>query len=245
MSQARAPGAALLHPALPSSLLVLLVNDHWLKRTHPGVLSGKLSDFATMLLLPVLLHALFELVAQERRVDSRIIQGRRQQIAIRQQLCIELRDGFVAIEGLLETRIATQRVHEAAAQACEFFRRRARDRHQQQARRRAVADFVHQDFLIRIARRRQKAAQVVTDHEHVLHAKRGQRQQQPPGQDCGAAALHVHGLRQSAAREAGVGDAGSAVVASEPSSITLASPLDWRSVKQRGSLSAPSMTNLP
>ncbi len=61
MSQARAPGAALLHPALPSSLLVLLVNDHWLKRTHPGVLSGKLSDFATMLLLPVLLHALFEL----------------------------------------------------------------------------------------------------------------------------------------------------------------------------------------
>jgi hypothetical protein len=61
MSQTRAPGAALLHPALPFSLLVLLVNDHWLKHTHPGVLSGKLSDFATMLLLPVLLHALFEL----------------------------------------------------------------------------------------------------------------------------------------------------------------------------------------
>ena len=61
MSQTRAPGAALLHPILPFSLLVLLVNDHWLKRTHPGVLSGKLSDFATMLLLPVLLHALFEL----------------------------------------------------------------------------------------------------------------------------------------------------------------------------------------
>jgi hypothetical protein len=61
MSQARAPGAALLHPIAPFSLLVLLVNDHWLKHTHPGMLSGKLSDFATMLLLPVLLHALFEL----------------------------------------------------------------------------------------------------------------------------------------------------------------------------------------
>ena len=61
MSHTRAPGAALLHPLLPFSLLVLLVNDHWLKHAHPGVLSGKLSDFATMLLLPVLLHALFEL----------------------------------------------------------------------------------------------------------------------------------------------------------------------------------------
>jgi hypothetical protein len=61
MSQACAPGAALLHPIAPFSLLVLLLNDHWLKHTHPGWLSGKLSDFATMLLLPVLLHALFEL----------------------------------------------------------------------------------------------------------------------------------------------------------------------------------------
>ncbi|MET0791937.1 MAG: hypothetical protein ABW061_10485 [Polyangiaceae bacterium] len=55
-----APGAALLHPLAPLSLCVLLFNDHWLKRTHPGVLSGKLSDFAVMFLLPVLWHALFE-----------------------------------------------------------------------------------------------------------------------------------------------------------------------------------------
>ncbi|MEO6601245.1 MAG: hypothetical protein ABIQ16_15305 [Polyangiaceae bacterium] len=55
------PGSALLHPLSALSLLVLLVNDHWLKRAHPGVLSGKLSDFAVMFLLPVLLHSLFEI----------------------------------------------------------------------------------------------------------------------------------------------------------------------------------------
>jgi hypothetical protein len=60
MSAARAPGAALLHPLAPLSLLLLLFNDHWLKHHHPGVLSGKLSDFAAMFLMPVLLHAVFE-----------------------------------------------------------------------------------------------------------------------------------------------------------------------------------------
>jgi len=52
---------ALLHPLAVSSLLVLVANDHWLKHTHPGVLSGKLSGFAAVLLLPLFLHALFEL----------------------------------------------------------------------------------------------------------------------------------------------------------------------------------------
>lgn len=55
------PGGALLHPLAVLSLLVLVVNDHWLKHTHPGFLSGKLSDFAGLILLPLFLHALFEL----------------------------------------------------------------------------------------------------------------------------------------------------------------------------------------
>jgi len=54
-------GAALLHPLTVLSLLLLVINDHWLKHAHPGVLSGKLSDFAAVLLLPLFLHALFEL----------------------------------------------------------------------------------------------------------------------------------------------------------------------------------------
>jgi len=61
MTRERAPGTALLHPLAVLSLLVLVANDHWLKHTHPGLLSGKLSGFAAVLLLPLFLHALFEL----------------------------------------------------------------------------------------------------------------------------------------------------------------------------------------
>jgi len=52
---------ALLHPLAVLSLLVLVANDHWLKHNYPGVLSGKLSGFAAVLLLPLFLHTLFEL----------------------------------------------------------------------------------------------------------------------------------------------------------------------------------------
>ncbi len=62
MSRERAPGAALLHPLALVSVLVLVVNDHVLKRACPGVVTGKLSDFAGVLLLPWFLHAAFELL---------------------------------------------------------------------------------------------------------------------------------------------------------------------------------------
>jgi len=61
VTRERAPGAALLHPLAVLSLLVLVANDHWLKHAHPGLLSGKLSGFAAVLLLPLFLHALYEL----------------------------------------------------------------------------------------------------------------------------------------------------------------------------------------
>jgi hypothetical protein len=48
----------LLHPIPLAALAVLLVNDHVLKATYPGWLSGKLSDVAVMVLLPFLLLAL-------------------------------------------------------------------------------------------------------------------------------------------------------------------------------------------
>jgi hypothetical protein len=53
----------LLHPLTWLSLVVLVINDHVLKQLCPGVLSGKLSDFAGVLLLPVFVHALLELTA--------------------------------------------------------------------------------------------------------------------------------------------------------------------------------------
>jgi hypothetical protein len=61
MNRNPAPGGTLLHPAFLLALFVLLLNDHVLKRVCPGVLTGKLSDFAGVLLLPIFLHAVLEL----------------------------------------------------------------------------------------------------------------------------------------------------------------------------------------
>jgi hypothetical protein len=72
-----APGAALLHPVSLASLLVLGLNDHVLKRVAPGVLSGKLSDFAGVVLLPLFLHAAFEVsVARFRAPPSAELSNR-------------------------------------------------------------------------------------------------------------------------------------------------------------------------
>src|SRR5690606_28492776 len=57
---AREPAMALLHPVTLLSLVVLVLNDHWLKRVAPSVLSGKLSDFAGLVLAPLVLHASYE-----------------------------------------------------------------------------------------------------------------------------------------------------------------------------------------
>lgn len=58
-----APGAAILHPACLASLVVLAFNDHVIKRYWPGVLSGKLSDFAAVVLLPLFLQAAWEVTS--------------------------------------------------------------------------------------------------------------------------------------------------------------------------------------
>jgi len=53
---------SLLHPVPLGAVAVLLVNDHVLKPHHAGWLSGKLSDFAVMVLLPFLLLAAWDMV---------------------------------------------------------------------------------------------------------------------------------------------------------------------------------------
>jgi hypothetical protein len=57
------PRPALAHPLFWLALVVLVVNDHLLKQAHllPGVVTGKLSDFAGMLVAPVVLTALLRL----------------------------------------------------------------------------------------------------------------------------------------------------------------------------------------
>jgi len=49
----------LLHPWFLFALLVLIVNDHFLKVWYPSFISGKLSDFAGLFVFPVCLLAVF------------------------------------------------------------------------------------------------------------------------------------------------------------------------------------------
>lgn len=49
----------LLHPLFAGSLLVLLLNDFYGKYAYPGFLTGKLSDLAGVLVLPVFCRVLF------------------------------------------------------------------------------------------------------------------------------------------------------------------------------------------
>jgi hypothetical protein len=50
----------MLHPVALASLAVLVVNDHVLKARFPGLVTGKLSDFAGLVFFPLLLVALTE-----------------------------------------------------------------------------------------------------------------------------------------------------------------------------------------
>jgi len=62
LSAPKTPSRALLHPLWLGSLALLIVNDHVLKGSIvPGELTGKLSDFAGMLVAPLLLAALLNL----------------------------------------------------------------------------------------------------------------------------------------------------------------------------------------
>ncbi|RXK83715.1 hypothetical protein [Filimonas effusa] len=49
----------LLHPLFLSCLLLLILNDHWWKQAFPGFITGKLSDFAGILMAGVLWRQFF------------------------------------------------------------------------------------------------------------------------------------------------------------------------------------------
>lgn len=55
------------------AIAVLLLNDHWLKYSYPGVATGKISDVAGMVFFPLMLQALVELV--DRREPFRPSRG--------------------------------------------------------------------------------------------------------------------------------------------------------------------------
>ncbi len=60
--KAQAAGEGLLHPLVIASVGLLVMNDHWAKALWPGVVTGKLSDFAGLLFFPFLLQAAWELL---------------------------------------------------------------------------------------------------------------------------------------------------------------------------------------
>jgi len=59
-----APGAGdmLIHPVSLLALALLLVNDHLLKSSWPGPITGKLSDFAGVVFFPIFLVSAWELL---------------------------------------------------------------------------------------------------------------------------------------------------------------------------------------
>jgi len=61
-------GELALHPVAWISLAVLVVNDRWLKSAWPGLVTGKLSDCAGLVLLPIGLVSLTEIL---RRICGR------------------------------------------------------------------------------------------------------------------------------------------------------------------------------
>lgn len=51
-----------LHPIPAVAVFVLFINDHYLKQTFPGFITGKISDFAGVFFLPLYLCALVGLI---------------------------------------------------------------------------------------------------------------------------------------------------------------------------------------
>lgn len=64
----RTSGELALHPVALVALVVLVANDRWLKGAWPGFVTGKLSDIAGLVLLPI---GLLSLVEIGRRVARR------------------------------------------------------------------------------------------------------------------------------------------------------------------------------
>jgi hypothetical protein len=59
--RAARPGDGLLHPVALVALPLLILNDQLLKAVWPGVVTGKLSDVAGLVVAPLVLQALWEI----------------------------------------------------------------------------------------------------------------------------------------------------------------------------------------
>jgi hypothetical protein len=64
------PGDLLLHPIALISLAVVIVNDRVVKVRSPGLVSGKLSDFAGLIYFPLFVATVVEIVRRPFKVDK-------------------------------------------------------------------------------------------------------------------------------------------------------------------------------
>jgi len=67
----------LLHPVVVGSMLILAINDHWLKSAWPGWITGKLSDCAGLVFFPVMLGFIADLLAVNRKLLEELQLGER------------------------------------------------------------------------------------------------------------------------------------------------------------------------
>jgi hypothetical protein len=60
MTDRTRPGDGLLHPVALGALVLLVVNDQWLKAAWPGPVTGILSDIAGLVVAPLAVQAVWE-----------------------------------------------------------------------------------------------------------------------------------------------------------------------------------------
>ncbi len=96
----RLPGELLLHPAMLAAVVVLAVNDHWLKdrlgaERVAGAITGKVSDLAGLAFFPALLVSVVEVARWARRRDGGGWAGTRRELAIAMAVTAA---GFAAVQ---------------------------------------------------------------------------------------------------------------------------------------------------
>ena len=94
----RATGAALSSPTALASIALVVANDLWLKRHHPGVWSGKLSDLGLCIFLPLFLATVLEYGAAAVRLLSRAAPSARRSPSIEIAACVVAAGYFTAIK---------------------------------------------------------------------------------------------------------------------------------------------------
>lgn len=99
-SRRLAPRGALLHPVWLGALLLMALNDHFLKGSGllPGVITGKLSDFAGLMVAPLLLAVLVRVRGRSAWAAAHVAVG---VVFAGIQLSVPFADGWSSLMGLV------------------------------------------------------------------------------------------------------------------------------------------------